>query len=85
MILIIHAYFLITFEIFATNRDGTGCFSTAIRLKVIGIYKKGASFAQLRYRGVRCDETFGGFARRLLWVRGFSVVSFVKISSSYHL
>jgi hypothetical protein len=85
MILIIHAYFLITFEVFASDRDGADRLSIPVRLEETRVHIEIAGNAWRGDGRVRGNEALGSLAHRGLRVAGLSLVSLIKISSSYHL
>jgi|TARA_Y100000992_G_scaffold302089_1_gene274903 hypothetical protein len=85
MILIIHAYFLITFEIFASDGDGADRLSIPVRLEETRVDIEIAGNTWRGHGWVRGNEALGSLAHRGLHVAGLGIVSLVKISSSYHL
>tara|TARA_Y100000004_G_scaffold173579_1_gene211570 strand:- start:17 stop:307 length:291 start_codon:yes stop_codon:yes gene_type:complete len=85
MILIIHAYFLITFEIFASNGDGSDRLSISVRLEETRVNIEITGNTWRGHGRVRGDEALGSLTHRGLYVAGLGIVSLVKISSSYHL
>jgi len=85
MILIIHAYFLITFEIFTSDGDGADRLSIPVRLEETRVHIEITRNTWRRDGGIRGNEALGSLAHRGLRVAGLSLVSLIKISSSYHL
>jgi hypothetical protein len=85
MILIIHVYFLITFEVFASDGDRANRLSIPVRLKETCVHVEIARDAWRGHGRVRADEALGSMAYRGFHVAGLRIVSLVKISSSYHL
>tara|TARA_B100000768_G_scaffold89095_1_gene83567 strand:- start:5125 stop:5415 length:291 start_codon:yes stop_codon:yes gene_type:complete len=85
MILIIHVYFLITFEVFTSDGDGANRLSIPVRLKETCVHIEIAGNAWRGHGGIRANKALGSLAYRGFHVAGLGVVSLVKISSSYHL
>tara|TARA_B100000497_G_C7693805_1_gene422803 strand:- start:4786 stop:5076 length:291 start_codon:yes stop_codon:yes gene_type:complete len=85
MILIIHVYFLITFEVFTSDGDRANRLSIPVRLKETCVHIEIAGDAWRGHGGIGANEALGSLAYRGFHVAGLSIVSLVKISSSYHL